>query len=238
MSDLVTYELQESIATISMDDGKVNALSPQMFEELNTAFDQAGADKAIVILTGRDGIFSAGFDLGVIGAAGTDARTMIMSGFRLAERILSFPRPVVIACNGHAIAMGAFLLLSGDHRIGVSGPYKFTANEVAIGMTVPAPAIEICRQRLSPAAFNRVVILAEPYSPDDAVAAGFLDRVVQPSELQDAARKMAAQLAKLDMNAHAATKLRARDNALKAIRAGIESDFGSVNRTAGGAPGA
>ena len=238
MSDVVTYRFEDSIATITMDDGKVNALSPRLFEELNAALDQAKTDGAVVVLTGREGVFSAGFDLGVLGAGGPDAAALLGSGFEVTERLLSFPRPVVIACNGHAIAMGVFLLLSGDYRIGVSGPYKLTANEVAIGMTVPAPAIEICRQRLSPAAFNRVVILAEPYSPDDAVAAGFLDRVVQPSELQDAARKMAAQLAKLDMNAHAATKLRARDNALKAIRAGIESDFGSVNRTAAGAPGA
>ncbi|MCH7698543.1 MAG: crotonase/enoyl-CoA hydratase family protein [Chloroflexi bacterium] len=238
MTDLVTYELQESIATITMDDGKVNALSPQMFEELNTAFDQATTDQAVVVLTGRDGKFSAGFDLGVLSAGGPVASTLIRSGFELAERILSFPRPVVIACNGHAIAMGVFLLLSGDYRIGVDGPYKINANEVALGMTMPRTAIEICRQRLAPAHFNRAIVLAEAYSPADAVAAGFLDRVVQPSELQDAARKMAAQLAKLDMNAHAATKLRARDNALKAIRAGIESDFGSVNRTAAGAPGA
>ena len=238
MTDLVTYELQESIATITMDDGKVNALSPQLFEELDAALDQAKTDGAVVVMTGREGIFSAGFDLGVLGAGGPDAAALLRFGFEVAERLLSFPRPVVIACNGHAIAMGVFLLLSGDYRIGAAGAYKITANEVAIGMTMPRTAVEICRQRLSPAAFNRVVILAEPYSPDDAVAAGFLDRVVQPSELQDAARKMAAQLAKLDMNAHAATKLRARDNALKAIRAGIESDFGSVNRTAAAAPGA
>jgi enoyl-CoA hydratase len=238
MTDLVTYDLKDFIATIAMDDGKVNALSPQMFEELNTAFDKAEADEAIVILTGRDGMFSAGFDLGVIGAGGSDAIAMILSGFKLAERFLSFPKPVIVACPGHAIAMGTFLLLSCDYRIGASGPYKFTANEVAIGMTVPQPAIEICRQRLTPAAFNRVLILAEPYSPDNAVEAGFLDRVVEPAELQSAARKLATQLAGLDMNAHSATKLRARDAALKAIRAGIEADFGSASRTAAATPGA
>lgn len=229
MGDLVTYELKDSIATITLDDGKVNVLSPKMLAEINAALDQAMADKAVVVLTGREGMFSAGFDLKVLTAGGPDAIGMLFGGFELAERILSFPTPVVIACNGHAVAMGVFLLLSGDYRVGAAGPYKIVANEVAIGLTMPMAAIEICRQRLAPAHFNRAVILAEPYSPDDAVAAGLLDRVVQPAELQDVARSTAAQLGKLNMNAHAASKLRAREQALKAIRAAIEADKASLN---------
>ena len=224
MSGPVTYQLENSIATIAMDDGKVNVLSLQMIKELNTALDQAQTDRAVVVLTGREGVFSAGFDLGVLRAGGPDAATMLLSGFELAERILSFPLPIVIACTGHAIAMGVFLVLSGDYRIGAAGPYRIVANEVAIGLTMPRAAVEICRQRLSPAHFNRAVVLAEPYSPDDAVVAGFLDRAVPASELQEAARSTAAQLTKLDMAAHAATKLRAREHALKAIRAAIEAD--------------
>ena len=154
------------------------------------------------------------------------------SGCGRAERMLSFPTPGVIACNGQAIAMGVFLLLSGDYRIGGDGPYKINANEVAIGMTMPRTAVEICRQRLAPAHFNRAIILAEPYSPADAVAAGFLDRVVEASELQDAARSTAAQLATLNMDAHAASKLRARDEALKAIRTAIEAADADFRRMA------
>ena len=224
MSDVVTYQLKDSIATITMDDGKVNALSLQMFSELNAAFDRAKSDGAVVVFTGRDGKFSAGFDLGELGAGGPDAAALLRSGFDLAERILSFATPVVIACNGHAIAMGVFLLLSGDYRIGVDGPYKINANEVALGMTMPRTAVEICRQRLAPAHFNRAIILAEPYSPADAVGAGFLDRVVEASELQEIARNTATQLAKLNMAAHAASKLRARESALKAIHAAIKAD--------------
>ncbi len=235
MSDIVTYQLEDAIATITMDDGKVNALSPQMFSELNAAFDQAKTDGAVVVFTGREGKFSAGFDLGVLGAGGTDAAALIRSGFELAERILSFPTPVVIACNGHAIAMGVFLVLSGDYRIGVDGPYKITANEVAIGMTLPRTAVEICRQRLAPAHFNRVTILAEPYSPTDAVGAGFLDRVVDAAKLQEAARSTAAQLAQLDLNAHAATKLRVRESALKAIHESIEADDADLRSMVGSA---
>ena len=224
MSDVVTYQLEDSIAIITMDDGKVNALSLQMFSELNAAFDRAKADGAVVVFTGREGKFSAGFDLGELGAGGPDAAALLRSGFELAERILSFATPVVIACNGHAIAMGVFLLLSGDYRIGVDGPYKINANEVALGMTMPRTAVEICRQRLAPAHFNRAIILAEPYSPADAVGAGFLDRVVEASELQEIARNTATQLAKLNMAAHAASKLRARESALKAIHAAIKAD--------------
>jgi len=228
MSDLVTYQLKESIATITMDDGKVNVLSPQMLAEINAALDQAMADRAVAVLTGRDGMFSAGFDLRVLTAGGPDALGMLRGGFELAERMLSFPTPVVIACNGHAVAMGVFLLLSGDYRVGAAGPYKIIANEVAIGLTMPRAAIEICRQRLAPAHFNRAVILAEPYSPEDAVAAGFLDRVAQPAELQEVARTTAAQLGKLNIAAHTASKLRAREQALQAIRAGIEADDASL----------
>lgn len=224
MSDLVTYQLNDAIATIALDDGKVNVLSPTMLVEINAALDQAMADKAVVVLTGREGMFSAGFDLRVLTAGGPDAIGMLFGGFELAERILSFPTPVVIACNGHAVAMGVFLLLSGDYRIGASGPFKIVANEVAIGLTMPHSAIEICRQRLAPAHFNRAVILAEPYSPEDAVVAGFLDRVVPPLELQEVARSTAAQLGKLNMSAHGASKLRAREQALTAIGTAIEAD--------------
>jgi enoyl-CoA hydratase len=207
-----------------MDDGKVNVLSPRMLDELDGALDRAAADAAVVVLTGREGVFSAGFDLAVLRGGGDEAVRMLQAGFRLAERILSFPNPVVIACPGHAIAMGVFLVLSADYRIGVTGPYKLVANEVAIGLTMPRAAAEICRQRLAPAAFNRAVILAEPFSPESAVAAGFLDRVVQPSELDEVARTTAAQLAGLDRIAHAATKLRTREQALTALRAAIEAD--------------
>jgi enoyl-CoA hydratase len=224
MAPLVTYERDGAIAIIAMDDGKVNALSLSMLDQLNSAFDLAVADGAVVIFTGRAGIFSAGFDLSVLRGGGPDVIPMLQAGFALAERVLSFPTPVVIACPGHAIAMGVFLLLCGDYRMGVSGPYKFTANEVAIGLTMPRAAVEICRQRLAPAYFNRAVILAEPFSPQDAVTAGFLDQVVEQSDLQNVARQTAAQLETLDKSAHMATKLRARGAALHALRRAIEAD--------------
>ena len=224
MSELISYQLEGSIATIAMDDGKANVLSLEMLSQIDAALDRAAADRALVVLTGREGIFSGGFDLRAFGTGRQTIASMLRAGFELAERILSFPMPVVIACSGHAVAMGVFLLLSGDYRLGAAGPYKITANEVAVGMTVPSAAVEICRQRLAPAHFHRAMILAEVYSPDDAIAAGFLDQVVAGSDLANEARGIATRLSKLDMDAHSATKMTARDHALTAIRAAIEAD--------------
>jgi enoyl-CoA hydratase len=227
MGSRVDYQLREGIAEIRMDDGKVNALSLEMFGELGAAFDRAKADPAVVLLSGREGVFSAGFDLRVLRAGGPAANEMVRTGFELAERILAFPTPVVIACTGHAIAMGVFLLLAGDYRIGALGAHRIGANEVAIGITMPHFGVEICRQRLAPAHFQRAVGLAEMYAPEDAVAAGFLDRAVPAAELAATARATAVQLARLDADVHAASKLRARAHSLAAIRAAIEAD-GSI----------
>ena len=222
---LVNYHLDDVVATITMDDGKVNALSPAMQVEINKALDQAEGDGAVVVLTGRDGVFSAGFDLGVIRGGGDDAVSMVRGGFDLAHRLLSFPTPVVVACTGHAIAMGVFLLLSGDYRVGAEGPYKLVANEVAIGMTLPRAAIEILRQRVAPAHFNRAAILAEIYTSANAVEAGFLDRVVEPSEVVAVSREMALGFSKLDISAHAATKRRLREQTLAVISGEFAADL-------------
>jgi enoyl-CoA hydratase len=233
MPTLVGYQLEGSVATITMDDGKVNVMSPQMLAELNAALDRAEADRAVVLLSGREGVFSAGFDLRVLRAGGPEAAAMVRAGFELSERILSFPTPVAIACTGHAVAMGVFLLLSGDYRLGAAGSYRITANEVAIGLAMPRAAVEILRQRLAPAHFNRAVTIAEPFSPDNAVEAGFLDRVVAATELQSSARNVALQLAALNMDAHVASKLRARAHTLSAIRAAIDADDAAFRAHAG-----
>ena len=224
MGQRVGYAVDGAVATIKMDDGKVNVLSSAMLGEINAALNRAEAEAAVVVLGGRTGVFSAGFDLPALRERGEAAESMLRAGFELAERLLSFPVPVVIACSGHAIAMGAFLVLSGDYRIGASGTYKITANEVAIGLTLPRAAVEICRQRLSPAHFNRATIIAEVFAPAQAVEAGFLDRVVDGAELDQAARSAASELAQLDVAAHSATKLRARKATLEAVHEAIELD--------------
>ena len=214
----------DGVTTITMDDGKVNALSPAMQAAVQAALDAAEAAGDAVVLTGRDGILSAGYDLSLQGepAAFID---QVRTGFELCERLLAFPTPVVIACTGHAVAGGLFLLLSGDYRVAASGRFKFTANEAAIGLPIPTAAVEICRQRLSPAAFNRAIPLAEVFGPDDAVQAGIADLVVEPAELTATALDVARRLRSLDPAAHLIAKQRVRSQALAAIRAAVEAEF-------------
>jgi enoyl-CoA hydratase len=232
MASLVRYELEDSIATLTLDDGRKNLVSPAMLRDIHAALNRAEADRAIVVLTGAGTTFSAGFDLGVMGSDRDQAIAMVRGGFELAERMLAFPLPIVAACNGHAIAMGSFLLLSADYRFGVDGPFRLVANEVAIGLTMPRPAVELMRHRLTPACFQRATVLAEVFAPRDAVAAGFLDRVVAPEDLQREARAFALGLRTLSMDAHAASKLRARASCLAAIRAGIAEDFDGLAASA------
>jgi len=224
---LTDVTVADGVATITLDDGKANALSPAMLDAIGAALDQAEADESAgaIVLAGRPGRFSAGFDLGVLNAGGPEAERMLLGGFELAERVLGFAKPIVMACTGHAVAMGSFLLCSGDYRVGAAGDFKVQANEVAIGLTVPLPAVAILRCRLTPSAFDRAVGLAEVCAPADAVAAGWLDRVVEPDRVVSTAQEVAASFSGLDASAHHATKLRARAGVLAEVRAGIDAEF-------------
>jgi len=225
MSDLTTYEHSDGIATIEMDDGKVNALGVAMLRELHAAFDRAEEQNAIVILTGREGLFSAGFDLKVFSDTPEQLPEMLTLGARLCERILAFPRPVVTACTGHGVAAGCFIQLPADLRLGVDGPFQIGLNEVRIGLTMPHFVIELARSRLTPAHFDRAVNSAAMYTPADAAVAGFLDRVVPAEDLGGAAREAASQLAGLNAEAHRATKLKSREGLIDALHAAIEEEF-------------
>jgi hypothetical protein len=155
MGERVNYSVEEAVATIAMDDGKVNALSPDMQLEINEGLDHAELEGVgAVVIAGSNKVFSGGFDLKVLTAGGQPAIDMLAGGFELAARVLAFPKPVVMACTGHSIAMGSFLMLSGDHLIGAPS-FRVQANEVSIGLTMPGPALAILRHRLTPAAFQR-----------------------------------------------------------------------------------
>lgn len=218
MSDLTTYALAEGVATITLDDGKVNALSPAMLAAIGERLDQAEADGAIVVLTGRAATLSAGFDLRTPPEGWPE---MVEGGARLAERLLSFPQPTVVACNGSAVAMGAFVLLSADVRIGVTGEHRIGLNEVAIGLTLPWFGVELARHRLTAPAFDRCTITGGLIGPEQALADGFLDRLVDAGELEGATAEATAALAGIDRTAHAAVKLRARGDVLERLRDAI-----------------
>ena len=225
MSELATYRLDGRIATITLDDGKVNVFSIPMLRAVHAALDRAEQDEAVVVPTGREGSFSAGFDLQVLGGERASVLEILTLGATLAERVLSFPTPVVTACSGHAFPAGAFVLLAADLRIGADGPFRIGLNEVKIGLTVPWFAVELARHRLHPAHFDRTVVNATMYSPAAAVTAGFLDQVVAPDQLLTASVDGARGLAELDPTAHRATKRRARAGALAAVRNAIEREL-------------
>ncbi|MCF5713748.1 crotonase/enoyl-CoA hydratase family protein [Pseudomonas tremae] len=224
MSDLVSYSLDDGVATLTLNNGKVNAISPDMIVAFNAALDQAEKDRAIVILTGQPGILSGGYDLKVMTSSPEAAINLVTQGSTLARRMLSHPFPIIVACPGHAVAKGAFLLLSADYRIGVAGPFSIGLNEVQIGMTMHHAGIELARDRLRKSAFNRSVINAEMFDPEGAMAAGFLDKVVSVEELRDAALAVAGQMKKINMSAHRKTKLKVRKALLDTLETAIEQD--------------
>lgn len=224
MSTLVNFELADGIATLTMDDGKANVMSVAMLAALDAALDRALAANAAVLLTGRPGMFSGGFDLAVFKRAPEEQLRMLTAGAELTAKLLSFPRPVVAACSGHAIAMGAFLLLSADVRIGIDQGARVQVNEVQIGLTLPQFAIEVCRQRLAPAHLNLAAGTAQPYAPLAAVAAGFLDEIAPAETLMAVARERSARLLSLHAEAFSATKQRLRAPALAALRTAIDAD--------------
>ncbi len=224
-TESVQYRIKDQVATIRIDDGKRNALSPQVIKEINQALDQAESDRAIVIMTGRESVFSAGFDLHVMKRGGINALRMLRAGYAITARIMAYPYPVIAACNGHALAMGVFLMLSADYVIGSRGDFKIAANEVAIGLTMPRVAAAMLRHRLNPAAFQRAVALSEFFDVESALNAGFFDELVDPVDLMPRAEACADKFKELDPRAHTASKRRIRAALIRKIRFSIPLDL-------------
>jgi enoyl-CoA hydratase len=222
----VTYELHDRVALITIDDGKANAISHPIAAGIHDALEKAKTEAGAVVLAGRPGRFSAGFDLSVMTSSPEAARNLLKAGADIAIEIHEFPMPVVIASTGHALAMGAILLMSADVRIGAEGNYKIGLNEVAIGMPVPKFAVELARTSLSNAAFTAAVSLATVYDPAGAVNAGYLDQVVADDAVLSTALAHASELAdRLDANAFALTRTNCRGASLDLIRSGLAADI-------------
>jgi enoyl-CoA hydratase len=224
MSDLISYAIEDGIATLTLNNGKVNAISPDVIAAFNSALDRAEQDKAIVIITGQPGILSGGYDLKVMTSGPQNAVNLVAAGSTLARRMLAHPFPIIVACPGHAVAKGAFILLSADYRIGVEGPFNIGLNEVQIGMTMHHVGLELARDRLRKSAFHRSVINGEMFDPLGAVEAGFLDKVVPIGELMAVATATAQQMKKINMTAHKNTKLKVRKALLETLDKAIELD--------------
>ena len=225
MGTIVTYTYNDGVATISMDDGKANVLSHTMWEELEAAFDQAEKSGAIALLKGRDGIFSGGFDLKEMAKGPEQAILLTARGSKMARRILAFPTPVIAVSTGHCIAMGAFLMLACDYRIGTDGAFKTGLNETLIGMTMHNFGIELARYRIPANYFNRCVINAEIWTPTGAITAGFYDQIVPAEQLDQASQMAAKGFSQLNMTAFNGTKNKSRKAFLQLLDECIESDL-------------
>ena len=220
------HETHDGVVLVTIDDGRVNALSPAILAAIGESFDRAEADRSAIVLAGRPGRFSAGFDLGVIRAGGAAMVDMLTAGFDLTHRMAAHPMPVVVACTGHAIAMGSFLTIAADHRVGVAdGAFRVQANEVAIGMAMPRAPIVLCRERLTPSAFQQAMVLARPFSHAEAMTAGWLDELAPSDEVVETAVQRAAEhVAVLHHGALALTKARVRKRFLAELRQAIADD--------------
>ncbi len=227
MSARVSYAERDSVASIWLDDGKVNVMSTAMLADIATALDRAEKSAELVVLRSRrPGIFSAGFDLKVF-AAGDVEKTleMVKAGAELALRLMAFPLPTIGVMEGHAFPMGTFLLLSCDIRLGARGPHRMGLNEVAIGIAPPGFAIELARSRLHPSWLSRTVTTGEMYEPDEALIAGLLDRVV-PQDLIDAELDaMAATLRTIHKPSHTIAKKRLRQATMDKMRETIDREL-------------
>jgi enoyl-CoA hydratase len=226
--DLVSYSEADGIAIVTMDDGKANALSTEMIEQLGTAFDRAEAGASAVVLAGREGRFCAGFDLRAMMAGPEVARALVGQGGELLLRVYELPLPVVVACTGHALAGGALLAATGDTRIGAHGEFKIGLNEVQNGLPVPILAHELARDRLVPTELVASVLQAKIYDPGGAVRAGWLDRATEPEQVVPEAREEAIRLARLPKAAYGATKRSLRRATIEHVRATLSSNLAEL----------
>jgi enoyl-CoA hydratase len=224
----VTYALEDGVAVLRLDDGKVNVISHRVIDLLHRFLDSAEGEARAVAIVGRPGKLSAGFDLTEMTAGIERTRALVGAGGKLLMRIFGHPQPVVVAVTGHALAAGALLALSCDTRIGGDGPAKIGLNETAIGMGLPRYATELAQARLSPAHLTRGAIQAEIYDPAGAVEAGYLDQVVPADGCEAVAIAEARRLGQFRTGAYSHTKLALRGAMIDRVLANIDADMASL----------
>ena len=221
----VHYELDSEVALIRLDDGKANAVNHVLIDGMTDGLDRAGREAKAVVITGRPGRFSAGFDLNVLRSGRDAGFALVTAGARMLLKIFTHPQPVVTASTGHAIAAGGFMLLASDTRLGADGDFKIGLNEVAIGMTLPEFGLMFARERISKRHFTDAAMQARLFNPCEAVDAGFLDRVCPPDDVIAEAVAEARRLAALHLPSYACTKQRARGALADRILNGLDSDI-------------
>ena len=220
---MIEYTCTDDVALLAIDDGKANAVGNAFVDAFEACLDRASTEAKAVVILGRPGVFSGGFDLKEFQKGPEATRSLVARGARLLLRVFCHPQPVIAACTGHAVAAGGFLLLASDTRIGISGEFKIGLNETAIGMKLPVFGLELGRARLSPCHLTAAMVQGHLFDPAGAREAGFLDIVVAPDLLQSTALERARMLARLPGTAYAANKLAVREAHIAKIRASLDS---------------
>lgn len=220
----MNYALQDNIAVITFDNGKVNAVNPDFMDAMHGYLDKAEEEAGAVVLVGKPGIFSAGYDLKILQADPAAGLAMVNNGLKMLERFYSFPKPLVAACEGHAIGLGAFMLLASDTRIGAEGEYNITLPETAIAMPFGTFLMELATARISAADHTRRILQSIPCTPGEAQAAGFLDTLVPADQVVATAIAAATKLTELPPKFYATNKLDLRKHSLAVMREAMASE--------------
>jgi enoyl-CoA hydratase len=205
---MINLSFDGGIAHLNFDDGKANVLNAGSLSQLESALEEAKAGKAVVF-SGRPGTFSGGLDLKTLPTLPrAEFQSTLMQFSRLCHTLLTFPRPVVAAVTGHAIAGGTVLLLCCDHRIGEAGEFKIGLSEVPIGMPLPTFVYRLAAHSVSRRHITEATLHGRLYPPNDAERIGYLQSVVDPGDAVARAHQVAANLAALPNPAYLMTKTR------------------------------
>jgi enoyl-CoA hydratase len=223
MRTALTTTIEDGVAVVRIDDGKANALSMAVIGGLHDALDTATREATAVCLAGNAKALCAGFDLSVMRGGVEGMIELVRSGGELLMRLYGHPQPTVAAVTGHAMAAGALLALACDTRISGDAPAKIGLNEVAIGMTLPDFAVALAQDRLSKRYLTRATIEAEIFSPEGALAAGYVDMIVAADQCERTAVDEARRLGQLDAAAYAGTKQALRRETIERIRPTLET---------------
>lgn len=217
----MTIDIRNNVLLVSLDDGRANVVGHNLIDEVTEALNRAKTEAQAVVIAGRDGLFSAGFDLDEIQKGPDNAKRLVDRGAEMFVTMYSHPQPLLAACTGHAIAAGAFMLLSCDTRVGALGNYKLGLNETAIDMTFPVFGHELAIERLSKRHLTSALVQSHIYDPQGAIDAGFLDEAVEREDVVDHTVTLASQFGELPTDAYAKNKLDIRAGAIQRIKASL-----------------
>ena len=218
---MLDLETRGDVDVLWLDRPPVNAADLDSLTELADRVDALTreSDRPLV-LSGRGGAFSAGADLYRVLDGDDDYTAAFVQGLvRAFTTLFSFPRPLVGAINGHAIAGGAILACCCDHAIAADGPIRIGVTELAVGVPYPLAALEVVRHAVAPERFEEVVFLARTYPPEEAKAIGFVDEIVPAGVVLDRALAVAERLGRVPPATYELIKAAVRTPALERIAA-------------------